>query len=226
MKTKTPEKLGFLHQSRKLIMLRNNKGKCFKIFPPFEGHLKNRDYEGKTLDEIAKRKGKDLFETYIDLILEEEGNIFSNLKTTEFSLQMKELTWPFTMVGTDGGSNEKVGTDATQRARFPTGFGGFPRALAWVREEKLITLEDMVRRMTSMPARTLGLKDRGLIKEDFWADITVFNPEIVNSRCTLKNDARPEYPVGIPYVIINGELVVSSNVHINKFPGKILRHPF
>lgn len=137
---------------------------------------------------------------------------------------MSEFTWPLTMMGTDGGSNEKVGKLASKRAGFITGFGGFPTALTWVREERIITLEDMVRRMTSMPASTLGLRDRGLIKEGFWADITIFDPDEIKSNCTLENDARPEYPSGIPYVFVNGKLVVDNCIHTGSLPGKVLRH--
>jgi len=101
-------------------------------------------------------------------------------------------------------------------------FGTFPRSLSWVREKKVIKLEDIVRRMTSMPARTLGLKDRGLIKEGFWADITVFNPHTVQDRCTLE---KFEFPEGIPYVIINGQTVVDDSEHTGALPGKIIRYP-
>jgi N-acyl-D-aspartate/D-glutamate deacylase len=223
---KKPFEIGFANLSRTLLLLKNGKGDCFTIFPPFESHLKNRTNEGKTLSEIAKRKGKDLYDTILDLIIEEEGEIYANVKTTDFHLQMSEFTWPSTMMGTDGGSNEPVGKHATQRANFLTGFGGFPTALTWVREEKVITLEEMVRRMTSMPASTLGLRDRGVIKEGFWADITIFDPDKVRNNCTLENDARPEYPSGIPYVFVNGELVVDENVHTGSLPGKVLRHYF
>lgn len=223
--TKTPEELGFVYQTLKLLLIREGKGDCIRIYPPFDGHLKNREYERKTLGEIAKMKGKDLYDTLFDLLVEEEGDIYANHRSMDFDLKMSQLTWPTMMVSSDGGSIEKPGSLATNYVRI-TAFGGFPIALAWVREKKVITLEDIVRRMTSMPARTLGLKDRGLIKEGFWADITVFNPDTVENRCTYENDGRPEYPIGIPYVLVNGQIVVDDSEHTGALPGKVLRHPF
>jgi len=134
------------------------------------------------------------------------------------------MTWPTAMPSTDGGSTVKPGLEA-RRVR-PSAYSGFSDALIWVREKKLIPLEDMVRRMTSMPARTLALQDRGLLKEGFWADITVFNPKNVRSLCTYENDAQPGYPEGIPYVIVNGVPVIDNEEHTGARPGKVLRHTF
>ncbi len=82
----------------------------------------------------------------------------------------------------------------------------------------------MIRKMTSFPARTLRLWDRGLINEGLRADITVFDFENVMSLCTYENDARPAYPVGIPYVIVNGIPVIEDNKLTEALPGKVLRH--
>jgi N-acyl-D-aspartate/D-glutamate deacylase len=225
MKTKTPADLGFVYHAMGLLLIRAGKGDYLMIYPPFNGHLKNREYDWKTLGEIAEIKGKDLYDTLFDLLVEEEDNIYANTGAMDRDLKNSEFIWPTTMVSTDGGSVDKTGSLATARVR-PSAFGGFPDALAWVRDKKLISLEDMVRRMTSMPARTIGLKDRGLIKEGFWADITVFDPETVINRCTFQNDARPEYPAGIQYVLVNGQIVVDDNEHTGLLPGKVLKHPF
>ena len=125
------------------------------------------------------------------------------------------------MPSTDGGSTAKPG--ANRRVR-PSAYSGFSDALTWVREKKLVTLEDMIRKMTSLPARALRLRDRGLIKEGFWADITVFDPKNVKSLCTYENDARPAYPEGIPYVIVNGVPVIDDNKLTEALPGNVLRH--
>ena len=94
----------------------------------------------------------------------------------------------------------------------------------WVREKKLVTLEDMIRKMTSLAAHALGLPDRGLIREGMRADITVFDYENVKSLCTYENDARPAYPVGIPYVIVNGVPVIDDDQLTEALPGEVLRH--
>ena len=86
---------------------------------------------------------------------------------------------------------------------------------------KLITLEDAIRRMTSFPATRLGIKDRGIIRENFWADIVIFNPETVIDKATFENPH--QFPEGILYVIVNGVLVVDNNKQKRKFPGKVLR---
>jgi N-acyl-D-aspartate/D-glutamate deacylase len=203
--------------------MREGKGDCIKIYPPFNDHLKNPEYEQKTLGEIAEMKGKDLFDALFDLLVEEEGNIC--LVNKVMDNRRGQLTWSTAMPSSDGGGIEKPGEEATMRVR-PTAYGGFPEALAWVREKKLVTLEDMIRKMTSMPAGILGLKDRGLLKGNFFADITVFDFKTVKNRCTYENDSRPEYPSGIPYVIVNGELVLDEYQHTNVLPGKVLRYPF
>ncbi|MBW1787292.1 MAG: amidohydrolase family protein [Deltaproteobacteria bacterium] len=87
----------------------------------------------------------------------------------------------------------------------------------------LVTIGDMIRKMTSLPARALRLRDRSLIKEGFWADITVFDLKNVKSLCTYENDARPAYPKGIPYVIVNGVPVIDDNKLTEALPGKVLR---
>ena len=235
MMTKVPMEMGFVYHAGKLLLIRARMGDCIRVYPPFKGHLKNRMYEGKTLGEIAETLGKDLYETLFDLIIENEGDVYVNRKQMDWDLKMSLYTWPMTMVGTDGGSTAKTGNKAEERVR-PTSFGAFPLALAWVREKKIITLENMVRRMTSMTARTIGLKDRGLLKEGFWADITVFDPKKVRHRTSYTNededwvggegDARPEYPVGIEHVLVNGRFIVYESKHTGAKPGKVLRHPF
>ncbi len=221
--TKLPSEMGFENTTGRLLLIREGRGDCIWIFPPFNGHMKNQEYEYKTLEEIAEMKGKDLLDSLFDLLIEEEGNISITNKVMDDRLG--QLAWTTAMPSSDGGGIEKTGSEAIKRAR-PSAYGGFPEALAWVREKGLVTLENMVRKMTSMPAGAIGLKDRGLLKEGFWADVTVFNPVTVKSGCTYENDARPEYPEGIPYVIVNGQLIINDSEHTGARPGKVLRHPF
>ncbi|UCH37752.1 MAG: amidohydrolase family protein [Candidatus Bathyarchaeota archaeon] len=235
METKQPMDLGFEYHAGKLLLLRAGKGDCLTVYPPFNSHLQTQEHEYRTLKEIAELKQKDLYETLFDLIVENNGNVFINRKQMNWTLKMSEYTWPIVMVGTDGGSIIRPGKEATERVR-PTAFAAYPILLAWVRECGILTLQDMVRRMTSMPARTLGLQDRGLLKEGFWADIAVFNPNRVRGKTSYSNetekwakgvgDARPCYPEGIPYVLVNGQFIIWDSEHIGTLPGKVLRHPF
>lgn len=218
--TKSPAEMGFENTTARLLLIRTGKGDGVWIFPPLNGHLKNPEYERKTLDVIAVMKGIDLLDALFDVLIEEKGEVCIANKVMED--RNSQLTWSIAMPSTDGGSTVKPG-EATRRVR-PSAYSGFSDALMWVREKKLVTIEDMIRKMTSLPARALHLRDRGLIKEGFWADITVFDLKNVKSICTYENDARPAYPVGIPYVIVNGLPVIDDNKLTEALPGRVLRH--
>jgi len=101
----------------------------------------------------------------------------------------------------------------------------------FVREERVLTLEEAIRKMTSFPAQKLGLWDRGLIREGMWADIVIFNPNIIKDKATnrfpykfpLENYPH-KYPKGIAYVIVNGEIIVERGRQKKRLPGRVLRH--
>ena len=118
-------------------------------------------------------------------------------------------------------TTQKPGGD-TERVR-PSAYSAFSDTLMWVRDKKLVTLEEMIRRMTSLPAHVLRLQDRGVLREGFKADITVFDLDRVKSLCTYENDSRAAYPEGIPYVIINGVPVIDDNRLTKALPGAVLR---
>ena len=105
----------------------------------------------------------------------------------------------------------------------PRGWGTYPKILeTYVREKRLISLEDAVRKTTSLPAAFLGLNDRGLIKEGFWADLVVFDPENVRSKATYGNPF--QHPEGIPYVIVNGEVAVDEGRITGELAGRVLKN--
>jgi N-acyl-D-aspartate/D-glutamate deacylase len=218
--TKSLAEMGFENTTARLQLIRAGKGDGVWIFPPLDGHFKNPEYERKTLDVIAEMKGVDLLDALFDLLIEENGKVSIANKLMED--RNSQLTWSIAIPSSDGGGTAKPG-EATRRVR-PSAYSGFSDALVWVREKKLVTLEDMIRKMTSFPARTLRLWDRGLIKEGLRADITVFDFENVRSLCTYENDARPAYPAGIPYVIVNGVPVIDDDQLTEALPGKVLRH--
>ncbi len=92
----------------------------------------------------------------------------------------------------------------------------------YVREDRILTMEEAVRKMTSLPARFLGLQDRGIVREGFWADLVVFNPDTVSSGADYGDPQL--HPEGIPYVLVNGEIVVDNGKHTGILAGKILRN--
>jgi N-acyl-D-aspartate/D-glutamate deacylase len=118
-----------------------------------------------------------------------------------------------------------VGTDSTFVGAKPSPrtYGSFPRILGqFVRDEAILSLEQAVRKMTSAPAQRLGLRDRGTLDTGKAADVTIFDPQQIRSNATYDEPRR--YPDGIPYVIVNGELVVDKGAHTGATPGKALRH--
>ena len=102
--------------------------------------------------------------------------------------------------------------------------GSYPRILGrYVREQKVLTLEKAVQKMTGMPAKRVGLRDRGLLREGMFADITIFDPNSVIDRATF--EAPNQYPEGIPYVIVNGQLSVDGGKRTAALAGRPIRGP-
>jgi N-acyl-D-aspartate/D-glutamate deacylase len=126
---------------------------------------------------------------------------------------------PATMVASDGGVPV-----FGQGSPHPRSYGTFARVLGrYVRELKILTLEDAIRRMTSFPAQRLGLQDRGVLKERMRADIAVFDPESVRDRATFEQPH--QYAEGISLVVINGEIVLENSLVTAARPGRILYGP-
>ena len=183
----------------------------------------NRKYEGMRVAEAAKQAGKDPFDFVFDLIIEERNAIscvYFIIDEADLALAMKQ---PWVAVGSDGSA---LSTEGPLRAGVPhpRNFGTFPRVLGrYVREMKVISLEEAIRKMTSLPASILGLSDRGQIKEGMWADLVIFDPSTVADRATFEDPF--QYPVGINTVIVNGTVVLDEGKHTNARPGRVLKRP-
>jgi N-acyl-D-aspartate/D-glutamate deacylase len=131
------------------------------------------------------------------------------------------LRSPTVLVGSDG---RAVAPDsvAGQGRPHPRFYGTFPRVLGhYARDLGLLSLPEAVRKMTGAPARVLGLAERGLLREGYWADITMFDPATIIDRATYDDPHR--YPRGIPTVVVNGVVVVDSGEHTGALPGRVLR---
>ncbi len=171
------------------------------------------------VDAAAKKRGGKSVEDQIELILEIQANggasgIFHGI--AEDDLQ-QFLQHPNTMFASDSGVR-KFG----EGVPHPRGYGNNARLLArYVRELKLLRLEDAIRRMTSLPATTFRMKDRGLVREGAWADLVVFDPAKVQDRSDF-NDPH-HYATGFAWVFVNGVAVVTNDVHTGARPGKIVR---
>ena len=183
----------------------------------------NKKYQGKRLSEIARMRGVDPFDAMFDLLVEEKGSVSCvYFAMSEEDVRVAMATpWVAFNCDASGVSPEGVlGLSSTH----PRAYGTFPRVLGrYVREDKVLLLEDAVRKMTSLPAQKLGLRDRGLLRPGMYADITVFDPEKVIDRATF--DAPHQYSEGIVHVFVNGAPVVDQGKITDRRPGRILRGP-
>jgi dihydroorotase/N-acyl-D-amino-acid deacylase len=187
----------------------------------------NRDlaqYEGKRINEIARMMNKsDELDALFDLL------IADNAQTSMIVFLMSEgdvnlaLRQPWVSVGTDHEAVALTGPLAEGKAH-PRGYGSFPRILGrYVRDEHVITLEDAIRKMTSLAANRVHLTDRGLLKPGYFADVVVFNPQRTHDVATFEDPNR--LSVGIRYVLVNGQIVISAGKQTTALPGRPLRGP-
>ncbi len=188
-----------------------------KIMVSFLPEGKNKKFEGQRISEIATELGMHGSDALIYLVMESEAEAaMIRFGMCEEDVQ-EVLRNPLSMVGSDGSAI----TDREGRPH-PRNFGTFPRVLGFYsREQGTFTLEEAVYKMSGMPAWRLGLWKRGLLREGFAADITVFDPEVVVDRSTFTEPFQS--PVGIDYVMVNGELVLINGKQVESFPGQILK---
>ena len=175
----------------------------------------------KDLAELAEIvAAPDPFDALLDLLIEEKGNVSGISQPYSQSDVDYTVGHPIIMPETDDRPVSKLGDLLPMHTR---GFGSFARVMSWyVRERGLLSLEEAIRKSTSLPARRLGLTDRGMVKEGYYADLTLFDP---NSICEMGNTGDPaQYPQGIQYVIVNGQVVVDQGEHTGVLSGSILRH--
>ncbi|MHA2333170.1 MAG: N-acyl-D-amino-acid deacylase family protein [Candidatus Hodarchaeales archaeon] len=182
---------------------------------------KFKQFEGKSISEITSLTGRvDDWETFFDILIDEEGRVTVTAESMAEEDIRNILTSRFQMVGTDGAGIPCIPELGTFHPRY---YGTYPRIIRkYVQEEKILNLEDAIRRMTSYPAQRLGLRDRGLIHEDNWADIVIFDPNNITDKATYENPH--QLAEGIPYVIVNGKIVVVNSQQQDVFPGVVLRH--
>jgi N-acyl-D-amino-acid deacylase len=184
---------------------------------------RRKDAEGRRLSEIAAARGVEPLEAAIDLIVEEAGKASMILFQLHEGDLRRALAHPRVMIGSDGSSLAPYG-ELGEGKPHPRSYGTFPRVLGeYVREQRVLTLPQAVHKMTGLPARRLGLKDRGAIRVGARADLVVFDPKKVADRATY--EAPHRYPVGIEHVLVNGRLVIRDGEHTGSLPGKVLRLP-
>jgi N-acyl-D-amino-acid deacylase len=174
----------------------------------------NKKYEGRLITDIAEMRGQDPEDALFDLLVEE------NLGISTVGLGTNPQTLPAFVSHPYG----MIASDAILFGEYPNPrtYGCFPMVLAeFVRAEKHLRLTEAIRKMTSFPAQRLGLPDRGLLRDGFKADIVIFNPDTVKTHATREDPKH--YPVGIEYVIVNGEVVIQQGENTGALPGRALR---
>ena len=184
---------------------------------------KNQNFVGKSIAEV-KPEDQDPLDFIFDLLIEEQGDVpvvIPDLIDIDDRYFLMVIQHPNTMFGSDGYSLSTTGPLAAG-SPHPRSFGTFPRILGrFVRQRRLFTWKEAIRKMTYLPARYLGIQDRGIIKENSFADIVIFNPETVSDNSTFSNPL--QYPSGIDYVITNGKIVINRGEHTGELAGRVLR---
>jgi N-acyl-D-amino-acid deacylase len=179
----------------------------------------NKKYEGMRMDEVARLMGKAPLDALCDLLISEGGSaeaIYFSMNEADVEMAMKQ---PWVGVGSDGiAASPQMAFLGKPHPRF---YGTFPRVLGvYVRDKRVLSLPDAIRKMTSLPAQITGLTDRGLLRPGMAADITILDPKTVRDRATFENPL--QYPEGIPYVIVNGMVVIDNGEHTGAKPGRVL----
>jgi N-acyl-D-amino-acid deacylase len=182
----------------------------------------NKIFEGKTILEATQETGKDVFEFLRDLLIEEKNRAGQVIfMMTEDNLR-RILAHPLVGVGCDGSALAPYGP-LSKGKPHPRSYGTFPRVLGrYIRDEKILSMAEMLKKMTSAPAKNFGFALRGALREDYFADIVIFDEDRVNDKATFKEPH--QYPEGIDYVIVNGQIVIDNGEHSGLLPGKILRN--
>lgn len=180
----------------------------------------NKQYAGKRLSEIARAMNKDFVDAAMDLVLSERQRIGTVYFMMSEENVRRQLQLPWIKIGTDaGGPNPETNTLV-----HPRSYGTYTRILGkYVREEKILTLEEAIRRMTSAVATRLSIKDRGLLREGLFADLVLFNPDTVIDKATFEQPN--QVSAGVEHVFVNGREVWAGGRHTGAKPGAIVRGP-
>jgi N-acyl-D-amino-acid deacylase len=176
--------------------------------------------QGKTIAAIAKSEKKDPIDTIFDLLIEDPG-----MSVAVFAMSEQDIAYALKQawVSID---NDSQGTAPNgilgQEHPHPRAYGTFPRILRkYVREEKLLTLQDAIRKFSALPAQRMGLTDRGVLKQGMWADVVIFDPATVRDLATFENPN--QLSVGMEYVLVNGVPVIERRKMTDALPGQVLR---
>ncbi|MDX2031854.1 MAG: D-aminoacylase [Blastocatellia bacterium] len=178
---------------------------------------------GKTLAEVAKMRGTDPTDTVMDLILEDRSRVGTVYFMMSEENLRKQMAQPWVMFGSDAGSMAAEGV-FLRSSTHPRAYGCFARLLGkYVREEKVLSLQEAIRRLTSLPATTLELDRRGTLKTGYFADVVIFDPQTIADRATFEKPH--QYSVGVHHVFVNGAHILKDGEHTGARSGRALWGP-
>jgi len=184
---------------------------------------KLRSLVGKTLQEVADERGKDPAETAVDLVVEDNSRVDAVFFLMSEENVRRKIAKPWISFGSDARALASEGV-FLESGPHPRTYGNFSRLLGkYVREEEIIDLAQAIRRMTSLPAYNIGIQERGEIREGYFADIVVFDPNKISDHATF--DDPHQYATGVQHVFVNGEQVLRYGRHTGATPGRVVRGP-
>jgi N-acyl-D-amino-acid deacylase len=180
----------------------------------------DKHFEGKSLAEMGKETGRNPYDITFDLIANDPNAIMVDFYASDEDLE-RIIRHPEVLICTDMWTVAPEGP-VTGGTPHPRAYGSFPRVLStYVRQKRILSLEQAIHRMTGKTAKRVGLSDRGIIREDAHADVTIFDPETIQDTATF--DSPAQYPNGILHVVVNGKIAVENGKHTGVAAGKILR---
>jgi N-acyl-D-amino-acid deacylase len=178
---------------------------------------------GKTLAQVATERGKSPIETAMDLVIEDGSRVEAVYFLMSEENVQKQVKLPWVAFCSDAGSFSAEGI-FLKSSTHPRAYGNFARLLGkYVRDEKLIPMEDAIRRLTSFPAETLKIRERGWLKPGYFADVVVFDPATIQDHATFEKPH--QYSTGVQHVFVNGTQVLKDGEHTGEKPGRIVRGP-
>ena len=180
-------------------------------------------YAGKTLGEVAKIYGKSPEETAMDLVITDSTRVETAYFLMSEENIKRQIALPYVSFGSDAGSPTASGMFLKYK-EHPRAYGNFSRLLGkYVRDEKVISLEEAIRKLTSLPASNLKIKKRGTLAPGYFADVVVFDPEKIQDHATFENSH--QYSTGMLHVLVNGTQVLENGEHTGAKPGRVVRGP-
>ena len=178
---------------------------------------------GKTLDEVSKILKKDPAETMIDLVIEDGSRVGTVYFIMSEENIKKKIALPWMRFGSDAGSMTPEGKFLESNTH-PRAYGNFARLLGkYVRDEKVISLEEAIKKLTYNPAKTLKIKNRGLLKKGYYADIVIFDKDKIKDFSTFSNSH--QFSTGVIHVFVNGTQVLKDGEHTGALPGRFIKGP-